>query len=333
MNDTLFMKLAIDEAWKYQGLTYPNPAVGAVVVGSHGEILSIAAHQKAGEPHAEVLALRDAYTKLTGDVKITSFKSSHDIHDYLHVNHNNCFSECTIYTTLEPCTHIGKTPSCATLLQKLSFKRVVIGSLDTHKIASGGKSFFKNVESGVCQEACDALLAPFNAWQNNNFIFFKWAQRLDGTVDGGTVSSLQSRTDVHALRDRCDLLVVGGNTVREDRPTLDSRLVNGKAPDILIYSNSSEFDKTIPLFNVPKRKVHIESDFSMLKEYKNIMIEGGPSMFSATKGLVNYYLSFIAPSSGGTIPFTNEKIEFKYLHVEPSGNDLKIWLEEKQLNE
>ncbi len=320
------MKLAIDEAWKYQGLTYPNPAVGAVVVGAYGEILSINAHQEAGKPHAEVLALKDAYIKLTNDTKILSLESSHDIHEYLHVNCNNSFVNCTIYTTLEPCTHIGKTPSCASLLQKLSLKRVVIGSLDSNKIASGGKSFFKNTQSGICQKECNTLLAPFNAWQKENFIFFKWAQRLDGTIDGGTVSSVASRTMVHHLRNKCDLLVIGGNTVRADRPTLDSRMVDGKAPDILIYSTQKEFDNTIPLFNVPNRNVFIESSFDRLCEYKNIMIEGGPSMLSVTENMVDFYLNFTAPSSGGTIPFANKTIKFEYLHVEPSGNDLKMWL-------
>ncbi len=329
MTDQFFMKLAIDEAWKYQGLTYPNPAVGAVIVGANGEILSIAAHREAGKPHAEVLALQTAYSKLTNNTDILSLESSHDIHEYLHVNHNGYFKECTIYTTLEPCSHIGKTPSCATLLQNLSLKRVVIGSLDSNEIASGGKSFLKNTHSGVCEEECDALLSPFNAWQKENFVFFKWAQRLDGTINGGIVSSKESRKVVHALRNKCDLLVIGGNTVREDRPTLDSRLVNGKAPDILIYSKTKEFDKTIPLFNISKRNVYVESDFKRLKEYKNIMIEGGPAMFSATKDLVNLYLNFTAPSSGGTIPFTNEKFEFEYLHVEQNSNDLMMWLRKK----
>ncbi len=329
MRDQFFMKLAIDEAWKYQGLTYPNPAVGAVVVGEHGEILSINAHQEAGKPHAEVLALRDAYIKLTHDTKIFSLESSHDIHEYLHVNCNDCFLNCTIYTTLEPCRHIGKTPSCASLLQKLSLKRIVIGSLDSNKVASGGKSFFKNVQNGICQKECDALLAPFNAWQKMNFIFFKWAQRLDGTIDGGAVSSVESRTVVHRLRNKCDLLVIGGNTVRVDRPTLDSRMVEGKAPDILIYSAKEEFDRTIPLFKVPNRNVFIENNFDRFREYKNIMIEGGPSMLSATFNMVDFYLNFTAPSSGGTIPFTNKTIKFEYLHVEPSGDDLKIWLRKK----
>jgi diaminohydroxyphosphoribosylaminopyrimidine deaminase/5-amino-6-(5-phosphoribosylamino)uracil reductase len=323
------MKLAIDAAWNYQGLTYPNPAVGAVLVAEHGEILAIDAHKEAGQPHAEVLVLQEAYTLLTDDMTIKSLQNSKDIHNYLLQHHNDCFKECTIYTTLEPCTHIGKTPSCANLLQKLKIKRVVIGSCDTTELASGGSSFFTNVTSGVCKKECDDLLLPFMTWQKNSFVFFKWAQRLDGSIDGGIVSSLESRIKVHELRNRCDLLVIGGNTVRSDRPTLDSRLVEGRAPDVLIYSKEKEFDTQIPLFNVKNRKVYIESHFDRVSKYKNIMIEGGPSMFNMTKNIVNYYLSFVAPSSGGTIPFTKDKTEFEYLHVKQYSSDVMIWLRKK----
>jgi diaminohydroxyphosphoribosylaminopyrimidine deaminase/5-amino-6-(5-phosphoribosylamino)uracil reductase len=330
MNDQFFMNLALKEAWKYQGVTYPNPAVGAVVVGAHGEILAIDAHKKAGAPHAEVLVLQEAYVAITKDSAIKALQNASDIHNYLLTHHNGCFCDCTIYTTLEPCSHIGKTPSCANLLQKLSIKRVVIGSCDTTKLAAGGRTFFTHVTTGISQEACDALIAPFMRWQNKNFIFFKWAQRLDGTIDDGIISSLESRTTVHQLRNRCDLLVIGGNTVRTDRPTLDSRLVGGRAPDVLIYSKQSHFDQSIPLFKVKDRRVYIESDFNRLLAYKNIMIEGGAGMFEATKEIVNYYLCFVAPSSGGTIPFLKDKTVFEYLHVDQNSSDIMIWLRKKR---
>ncbi len=105
MRDDFFMRLAIGEAWKYQGLTYPNPAVGAVVVSKEGAILSIAAHRMSGAPHAEVLALKNAYTVLTGDRVIEHCENARDIHHYLHVNAAEIFHGCRIYTTLEPCNH------------------------------------------------------------------------------------------------------------------------------------------------------------------------------------------------------------------------------------
>ncbi len=329
MPDEFFMRLAIAEAWKYQGLTYPNPAVGAVVVNSEGAILSVAAHQKAAEAHAEVLALKDAYKVLSGDTTIDALHQSWDIHDFLHVNAGELFEECSLYTTLEPCNHEGKTPSCADLLETLSLRRIIIGSLDTHAIAAGGARRLRHVSTGVCHDACEALLLPFKAWQKQQFIFFKWAQRLDGTIDGGTISAIESRRNVHAMRSVCDLLVIGGNTVREDRPTLDSRLVNGSAPDILIYSHNSVFDNTIPLFHVPRRQVFIDDHWDRLKGYRNIMIEGGPVLLEATQSMVDCYVSFIAPSSGGSIPFTTQRADFEWLHVAPSGCDLKMWLRKK----
>lgn len=142
-------------------------------------------------------------------------------------------------------------------------------------------------------------MEPFRRWQNNPFVFFKWAQRLDGTIDNGIISSESSRKHVHALRDRCDLIVIGGNTVRTDRPMLDARLVGGKAPDVLIYSRTDDFDRTIPLFSVPERQVFIDSTFERIKEYRLVMIEGGAGMFEATREICDWYLSYIAPKIGG----------------------------------
>ena len=91
INDNFFMSLAIAEAWKYQGLTYPNPAVGCCVVGQNSQILSVEAHQKAGNPHAEVEALKSAYFKLTNNSEILQLTKSSDIHIFLLNNHNNLF--------------------------------------------------------------------------------------------------------------------------------------------------------------------------------------------------------------------------------------------------
>ena len=270
IDDKFYMSLALAEAWRYQGLTYPNPAVGCIVVGEHGEILAVEAHHKAGEPHAEVNALKQAYYKLTQDSYILALEDSADIHTHLLSNHNDIFKTAKLYTTLEPCTHYGKTPSCAILISELGISEVYVGSRDKTKNAGGGIMRLQMndvmVYSELLEKKCDELLTPFNLWQKKNFVFFKWAQRLDGTSGDGVISSEESRKNVHAMRDVCDLLVIGGGTVRKDRPTLDARLVDGKAPDILIYSREKEFDKTIPLFNVEGREVFIESDFEKISE-------------------------------------------------------------------
>jgi len=325
------MKYALEAAWQFQGLTYPNPAVGCSVV-KDGTVIAVGAHEKAGEAHAEVMALKKAYKILSLDNTLDAFTSSKDIHNFLTKNHNNIFNNCELYVTLEPCNHQGKTPACSALIATLKPKKVYISVLDPNKEASGGVKALEDagieVEYGVNEEEGRALLKPFKLWQEKNFVFFKWAQRLDGTIDGGIVSDKVSREKVHAMRNVCDLLVIGGNTVRTDRPTLDARLVNGKAPDILIYSTCSDFDRELPLFKVENRKVYIEDNLDKISKYKNILIEGGPSLFKATRDIVDSYLCFLAPTTGGDIKFSDEKLKLKILHNQKLENDLMIWMEE-----
>lgn len=333
IDDNFFMNLALKEAWRYQVLTYPNPAVGCCIVNGMCELLSVEAHHKAEEAHAEVLALQSAYYKFTQDDNIFSLTSSQDIHTYLISNHNNCFNNCTLYVTLEPCSHQGKTPSCADLLSKLHVKKVIIASLDETDMASGGeiilnKSHVLTKRSSLHAKSLE-LLYPFKKYNRDGFIFFKWAQRLNGTIDEGAISSLESRTLVHQMRDVCDLLVIGANTVRMDRPTLDARLVNGHAPDVLILSKTKEIDKTIPLFNVKTRKVMIEDNFEKLKDYRCIMIEGGAIMFELCKQYVDYYLCFVASKSGGNKIMSNQKYNFNILHVEQISEDILMWMKLK----
>ena len=268
-----FIDLALEKAWAYQGLTYPNPPVGAVITDNQNNFISYGVHKEAGTPHAEVNAIKNAYYKLTNDEKILNIKDSSEIHKYLHVNHNGIFKNKNIYVTLEPCNHFGKTPPCSQLISELGFKRVIIGTHDTNKEASGGVEFLKQkglhvevLNSSTCKE----LLEPFSTWQKEPFVFFKLAMSNNGVIDGGTITCKESRELVHKLRDRCDLLVIGGNTVRIDRPTLDARLCDGKAPDVLIYSKTKDFDKDMPLFNVPNRKVFIENK----KRFKPLILLG-----------------------------------------------------------
>ncbi len=334
MTPASVMQLALDAAWRYQGLTFPNPAVGAALCGPRGELLGVGAHERAGGPHAEVFALKAAYRLLSGDDAITPLEDADALHDYLRARHGGCFAGCTLYVTLEPCAHTGKTPSCAGLIEALGVAKVVIAHEDPNPVAAGGARRLEAagiaVEQGVLRDAAADLLLPFLRWQEERFVFFKWAQRLDGSVDGGTVSCDASRRKVHAMRDRCDLLVIGGNTVRTDRPTLDARLAEGKAPDVLIYSLREDFDRTIPLFGVPGRRVIISDSLEAMAGYRNVMIEGGPGMFAALSGRIDAALCFVAPQSGGTIPFTKTPVRFSLMHSQRSGSDLMLWLKEKK---
>ncbi len=298
--DNALMQKALDAAWHYQVLTFPNPAVGAVVSNDAGEILGMGAHRKAGTPHAEVLALKEAYLTLTHDTRIEALSDSMVLHLFLKDNHQDLFSNLSLHVTLEPCHHFGKTPPCSSLIEALGIKRVVIGSYDESLSAKGGGAYLQSrgveVSFGCLKEACDTLLTPFTCKEKKEpFIFYKLALSANNVATGGTITSLESRTMVHRLRDCCDLMVIGGNTVRVDRPTLDARLCEGKAPDILIYSHENTFDRTIPLFQCPSRKVFIEKSLERIREYRMVMIEGGASMLKAMEEQVEWYLIFRSP--------------------------------------
>ena len=327
------MNLALNAAWEYQLLTFPNPAVGAVCIGASGEILSIGAHKVSGGPHAEVYALRDAYVTLSGDPSIALSDDSEHIHNYLRKNHNNLFHNISMAVTLEPCAHSGKTPSCALLIRDLGIKTLFISCRDSNPIAANGMNILEDAgvkcTFGIMEEEGLKLLEPFLTWQKKPFVFFKWAQRLDGTIDNGTISSQRSREHVHALRNVCDLIVIGGRTVREDRPTLDARLTNGRAPDVLIYSRKNDFDPSIPLFGIPNRQVFVESSLEKIHEYSLVMIEGGGLMMEATCEICDWYLSYIAPSiGGGNVNMGTATEAFEVLSAKISDNIL-LWMRKK----
>ncbi len=305
------LKAALDEAWKYQFLTYPNPAVGAaVIVKNH---LFVSAHKQAGGPHAEVNVLWESYKAF---YKTPDLKTSHEIHEYLIKNHNGFFNEANVFVTLEPCSHIGKTPSCANLLSILKPKRVIIGWPDPIAEHSGGVEILKNagIEVNVLNDKrCYDLIEPFIKWQKK-FVFFKLAQSFNGVITGGYISSESSLNWVHQVRNKIDLLVIGGNSVRTDRPTLDARRIKGNAPDVLIYSKQKEFDKTIPLFNVLNRKVFIEDSLDKLENYKFIMIEGGERLYNELKEFVDWKVFIVTPKLFDRINYKSED-SFEILHT------------------
>ncbi len=297
VDDAFYMRLALDAAWRHQALTYPNPPVGAVILDRHGKILSIAAHTEAGTAHAELAAAVAAVRDL-GDTAVEGLDTPAAQHAYLCEKYTGYFRGASIYVTLEPCMHSGRTPPCSMLIERLGFSHVIIGSRDPNPEAAGAVDFLQSqgieVRTPVLETACDALLYPFRRWQAQKpFIFFKLAKHQNGTISGRHVSSFASRQLVHRIRTKIDLLVIGGDTVRSDRPTLDCRHADtAKAPDLLIYTSHDDLDRSIPLFSVPGRKVTICDNFDMLSSYRHIMIEGGEGMFHRTRRLVDYYLFF-----------------------------------------
>lgn len=209
--DETFMHKAIVLARKGQGKVAPNPCVGAVLV-QEGRIVAKGYHRVFGGPHAEIVAMEQA-RKLGVD-----------------------FTRCTLYVTLEPCNHQGKTPPCTRAILETKIPRVVIGVLDPNPgVQGGGAAFLQSrgveVKTGVAQAECKNLIADFCCWlvKKRPYLYLKLASTLDGKIATRTghsswVSGPQARQEVHDLRSQVQAIMVGGETFYQDNPRLTCRL-------------------------------------------------------------------------------------------------------------
>jgi diaminohydroxyphosphoribosylaminopyrimidine deaminase/5-amino-6-(5-phosphoribosylamino)uracil reductase len=204
------MREALALAKMGKGATAPNPCVGAVLV-KDGQVAARGYHQVYGGPHAEVNCLADARDKGVDPAL------------------------CSMYVTLEPCNHHGKTPPCAEALLHAGVPRVVIGCPDPNATVAGGgaKRLAEagvEVVMGVAQGECRDMIRDFITWNQTNlpYIFVKIASTLDGRIATRTghsqwVTGEESRAEVHRLRARVGAVIVGGGTFRADNPGLDAR--------------------------------------------------------------------------------------------------------------
>jgi diaminohydroxyphosphoribosylaminopyrimidine deaminase/5-amino-6-(5-phosphoribosylamino)uracil reductase len=321
------MTQALKKAWHYQLRTYPNPAVGALVL-CNNEILALEAHQKAGTSHAEVLVFLSAYETISKkEIDFDRF-DAHKAHAFLYALPYGFFVDCTIYVTLEPCSHVGQTPSCASLLAHLKPKRVVIATLDPIKGHDGGLKRLEEqgieVEVGVCEKEALELLEPFLIWQKRAFVLFKIAQTSNGKIGGGYLSCKESLTHVHQLRAVCTDMLIGGNTVRVDRPTLDCRFTGDNAPDIIIYAKEDNFDRTIPLFSIEERLVQITNVLSFGTP-SFILVEGGAGMLNALKDKMDWLLQYQTPTLSSHHSNYDVDLNLEFLFQEKKGVDLMLW--------
>jgi len=210
--DSQFMRQAIRLARKAAGRTSPNPLVGAVVVRD-GLTVGRGHHKKAGTPHAEVHALNEAGAAATG---------------------------ATLYVTLEPCNHTGRTPPCTEAILRAGVSRVVVGMPDPnpHVFGSGAK-FLRDrgilVEEGLLEEECRAINRPFikHVTTGTPWVILKAAVSIDGklaTRSGKScwITGAEARAEVHRLRNRVDGIMVGAGTALADDPSLTTRLVSGR---------------------------------------------------------------------------------------------------------
>lgn len=221
--DQYYMNLALELAATAKGRTNPNPLVGAIIV-KNGMIVGSGLHRKAGEPHAEVHAFR-----MAGD----------------HAK------DATLYVTLEPCSHYGKTPPCAELVKNSGVCRVVIAMQDPNPVVAGrGIRILQEagieVEVGVLEQEARLLNERFihNMISSTPFIVSKVAMTLDGklaTHNGHSkwVTGTEAREFVHQLRNEVDGIMVGIGTVLADNPKLTTRLPEGGKNPIRIILDSN----------------------------------------------------------------------------------------------
>ena len=321
--DRCFMAEAVALAKGARHRTWPNPPVGAVVV-KDGVVVGRGAHEGPGKPHAEPVALGEAGKAARG---------------------------ATLYVTLEPCNHEGRTPPCAPAVVASGVTRVVVAIRDPNPTVIGGgcrylRDHGLDVTCGVLPEEALDLIWPFAATDNftHGYVELKTAHSLDGWFAppgaGRTetapvyLSGEAARRDVHGRRRRLDLVLVGEETVRADRPRLDGRLVAGSndVPDSepipgyvdtdLSWTGGFDRDRYLVFAGVGSRKsanrAIVEADggeilfcretagrvdpaalreAAALRDLLTVMVEGGPRLAASflNAGLVDRWVRYLTP--------------------------------------
>jgi len=234
-----YMLQALALAEKGRGWTSPNPMVGAVVVRD-GQVVGRGYHQRAGGPHAEVNAIDDAGENARG---------------------------ATIYVTLEPCNHFGRTPPCTRKIMEAGIRRVVVAMTDPNPgVKGGGNQYLREqgieIVTGVCEAQAQTLNEAFTTWITTGkpFVILKCAATLDGRIatrtgDSRWVTGPAARRFVHRIRHAVDGILVGVETVKKDDPSLTTRLDGeaGSDPTRIILDTHLSIPPTAKL-------LHLQSD-------------------------------------------------------------------------
>ncbi|MGB5916514.1 MAG: bifunctional diaminohydroxyphosphoribosylaminopyrimidine deaminase/5-amino-6-(5-phosphoribosylamino)uracil reductase RibD [Phormidesmis sp.] len=232
-SDASWIRRCCDLAAQAAGHTAPNPLVGSVIVQGNA-VVGEGFHPKAGEPHAEIFALRAAGDLARG---------------------------ATLYVNLEPCNHTGRTPPCSEAIVAAGIRRVVVGMRDPNAQASGGVERLRlagiEVSVGVEEARAQRLNEAFSyrVKHRQPFGILKYAMTLDGKIATTTghsawVSGPESRRQVHQLRSRCDAVIVGGTTVRQDDPNLTSHGEGSHNPLRVVMSRRLDLPVVCNLWNV-----------------------------------------------------------------------------------
>lgn len=256
-NHEFFMQRALQLAKNGLGTTYPNPLVGSVIVHD-GKIIGEGWHKKAGEPHAEVNAVNSVKDK-------------------------SLLKEATIYVTLEPCSHFGKTPPCCDLIIANEIPNVVVGTIDPFtKVAGTGiqklKDSGKNVIVGVLEKECKELNKRFFTFHQKKrpYIILKWAQSSDGFIaplEKDTnrpvwITNQYSRQLVHKWRTEEQAILVGTQTVLDDNPKLDARDYFGNNPIRIAIDRSNKIEENANIKNGKQKTIILSENIFLTKKLK-----------------------------------------------------------------
>jgi diaminohydroxyphosphoribosylaminopyrimidine deaminase / 5-amino-6-(5-phosphoribosylamino)uracil reductase len=317
-----YLERALELAERGRGTTRPNPIVGAVVVRD-GAIVGEGWHERAGGPHAEVVALASAGGRARAS---------------------------TLYVTLEPCVHHGRTPPCADAVIEAGVARVVVAALDPDRRTNGrgverlrGAGVEVELPGGESERRARRQNEAFRTWaaERRPFVTYKAAMTVDGRLaassgDARWVSSEQSRRLVHELRAASDAVAVGMGTVRAENPKLTAREVNAqRQPRRLAFGHGP-----IPTgSDLELREGPLDRELEQLaaEGVQSVLLEGGPTLAGAflRAGFVDKLVLFVAPKlvggddapplfSGPGVETIADAIPLAALGAQPVGKDLLL---------
>ena len=321
MSDEAGMRRAIELAAAVRTSTSPNPWVGAVLDCGSEQIGG--ATQPPGGPHAEAVALEAAGSRAQG---------------------------ATMYVTLEPCAHHGRTPPCADAVVAAGVRRVVVGIQDPDpNVAGRGLEALReagvDVTVGTCAAEVEAQLAPYLKHRRTGrpWVVLKLAATLDGRTaapDGTSrwITGDAARTDAHRLRAESDAVLVGAGTVRADDPSLTVRLVSGRDPQRVVLGRAPAGARVQPALELAGDPGLVLDELGG-RGVLQLLVEGGATVahqFHAA-GLVDRYVIYLAPAlSGGSdarplfegtgVATITDLWRSRFLSVERLGDDLRVEL-------
>ena len=254
------MNKCIELAQQGLGNTYPNPLVGSVVV-SNNKVIGSGWHQKAGEAHAEVHAIRS-------------------------VQNTSALPTSTLYVNLEPCSHHGKTPPCTDLIIQSGIRHVVVGMLDPFEKVNGqGVEKLRDagikVDLGVEEESCKTLNKRFLTAINSKrpYVILKWAKTKDGYIAPKHkkdnlpvwISNSISRTLAHQWRAEEQSILIGSQTAVDDNPALTTRRIDGPSPIRILIDPNEKIDRNAKLFAADQKVIVYTNNHSRVDEHINYL--------------------------------------------------------------